>query len=420
MGKIKILIISAVVIIAGVSGFFGYQKYQSNEKVKSAQNTRQAVALQPTPPPTPPNTPFQPEGQMLIQAINANEAASKSPESQPVTNTAPEHPINAASNLKAYSYDASVCQSSSAAYLCFAQFYKDLTNNYGASIAISDMKQRFNTNAVIQSDCHPLMHVVGRTAASAYTTVAEAFQHGDVFCWSGYYHGILEGMVAKIGLKNLPAEMNNVCADIPGKATYNFDYYNCVHGLGHGVMALLGDDVFASLKMCDNLTGSWEDQSCYSGVFMQNIIDSTNVADTDNVVKDLKPGDPLYPCDAVDQPYKYQCYLGQTSYALQVDNYDFGKVFALCAGVEQPFRDTCNQSMGRDAANQARHIASATTATCALANNANDTTNCMIGAVKEIISYYHDITQANAYCDIQQGGDKDTCHQTATAYYKNF
>jgi hypothetical protein len=250
--------------------------------------------------------------------------------------------------------------------------------------------------------------------------VAEAFQHGDVFCWSGYYHGIMEAMVAKIGIKNLPGELNSVCANISGKVTYNFDYYNCVHGLGHGIMALLDDEVFDSLHMCDNLTGSWEQQSCYSGVYMQNIIDNTNVADTDNVVKYLKPDQPLYPCTAVDDKYKGQCYLGQTSYALQVDNYDFARVFALCEGVAQPYRDICNQSLGRDAANQARHDAQTTTKTCNITSDPNDRTNCMIGAVKEIISYYHDITQASGYCDIQPEPDKTTCHTTAEAYYKNF
>lgn len=407
MNKNKFKLLIGVGVLALILlGVFVYQnnKSQKQNNLKGAQSA------------TGVNQVFQPEAQMLSQAIDANKAATGGG----VVSTAPDHPLSAGKNLPPYAYDPTTCQNNSAPYLCFAAFYKILTSNYGASIAIADMKQRFNQNSVIVSDCHPLMHVVGRTASESYASVAEAFSHGDVFCWSGYYHGIMEGMVAKIGLKNLPAELNKICADVPGKASYNFDYYNCVHGLGHGVMAQLGDDVFASLKMCDNVTGSWEQSSCYSGVYMQNIIDATNVADTDNVVKDLKPNDPLYPCTAVEDKYKYQCYLGQTSYALQVSNYNFSKVAQLCTTVAEPYRDTCFQSYGRDAANQAYHDAAKTTSTCNLAADKNDRTNCMIGAVKEIISYYHAETQATAYCSIQPQPDKTTCQQTADSYYKNF
>ena len=44
------------------------------------------------------------------------------------------------------------------------------------------------------------------------------------------------------------------------------------------------------------MTKSWERQSCYSGVFMQNIV--ANGSGMHKAV-DLKPSDPIYPCDAV-------------------------------------------------------------------------------------------------------------------------
>ena len=178
------------------------------------------------------------------------------------------------------------------------------------------------------------MHTIGKGASQRFKTVGEAFLYGDSYCWSGYYHGVLEGVIDKIGQKNLPQELNNICADISGKAAYNFDYYNCVHGLGHGIMAENEDDVFLSLKMCDNLEGNWEEESCYSGVYMQNIIDSTTVADSGNIVKHLKSDDPMYPCNAVEDKYKYQCYLGQTSYALQVTGFDWKKIFGMCSALD--------------------------------------------------------------------------------------
>ncbi|MES2315533.1 MAG: hypothetical protein V4486_02230 [Patescibacteria group bacterium] len=372
-----------VLLVAGASfGFFRYYKTSG----KSGNSDRIV---------------FQPDSQVLNSAVN------------------PEGVV-ADKNIDLSNYDSKVCAGAPFTYNCFSEYYKNLVKTSGVTLATADMKKRAAENPSVLSQCHPLMHVIGRAAVGNYKTISEAFANGDSYCWSGYFHGVMEGMVAKIGLSNLPKELNNICADIPGKANYTFDYFNCVHGLGHGVMALLEDDVFDSLKMCDNLSGNWEEESCYGGVFMQNIIDSTNVADTDNIVKDLKPKEPLYPCTAVDTKYKGQCYLGQTSYALQVTGYDYKKVFALCTTVEAPYRDICNQSMGRDVANQAMHEKMRTKELCSIAKDPNDFNNCVIGAVKEIISYYHSDKQALEFCSVLTGEGERICTDTANAYYRNF
>ena len=391
--KILIKIIIGVLVVAGVA--FGYSKYQT------AKNSEQKL----------PEV-FQPDSQVLNQAIDGERATANKGD------TIPDQPVNAKSGVK-YEYKNGICNTATK-YGCLVDYYKGLVNDYGVVTASADIEKRSKEDSLVLSDCHPLMHVIGRTAASAYQTTSEAFAHGDSFCWSGYYHGVMEGLIAKIGLKNLPVELNAICADIPGKESYNFNYYNCVHGLGHGIMALLGDEVFQSLKMCDNLTGSWEQQSCYGGVFMQNIIDSTNVADTDNVVKDLRPSEPLYPCTAVEAKYKGQCYLGQTSYALQVTGYNYKKVFDMCTKVEEPYRDICNQSMGRDVANQAGHEKNRTKELCFITPLENDRNNCIVGAVKEIISYYHSDKQANEFCNVLDGQSKSICIATSKSYYSNF
>jgi hypothetical protein len=361
---------------------------------------------------------FQPEGQMLSQATLAENTDTVS-NNQPKGNV-PDRPTTATGDLATYKYNTKVCVNGESPYLCFASHYKDTVKNYGATIAIADIKTRSNQNQSALSLCHPLMHVIGRTAADSYKTASEAFVHGDSFCWSGYHHGIMEGLIAKIGFETLAKQLDSICVSIPGKENYSFDYYNCVHGLGHGIMAQLEDEIFDSLAMCDNLTGWWEQQSCYGGVYMQNIIDSTNVTDTLGVVKYLKPDEPMYPCTAVADKYKSQCYLGQTSYALQQNGYNYQKVFALCAEAPEPYRSICNQSMGRDIANQAGHQKEGTKAGCAGAPAPEDVTNCIIGAAKEIISYYHSDTESLAFCAILDESDKNTCVNTTHSYYSYF
>ena len=355
---------------------------------------------------------FQPEAQMLSQAINPQGTAIGE-DTGP--STAP--PDAAPATTTPYVYDPSICTHSSVdPFICLASYYKMTTATYGVNIAVQDIKERYTQNSEVASQCHPLMHIIGNVAASLYPTISDAYLHGDNFCWSGYYHGVLEGVVFKIGLQKLPSVMNTICADIPGKASYSFDYFNCVHGIGHGVMELENDDVFKSLNTCDILTGNWEEESSYGGVFMENIINF----DHDGTSDFLKKDDLLYPCDAVDAKYKGQCYLGQTSYALQETNYDFAKIFALCATVAAPYRDICDQSMGRDGANQASHQAQATMNTCWIATDPEDRANCVIGAAKEIVSYYHSDVQAKAFCNVLDDADKATCLSTVTSYYTSF
>lgn len=404
--------IALLVLIAGLVFYSYYKNGKSAEVLKLAGVETSADKDQNTKTSSKPAI-FQPEAQMLSQALNV----PSQPKDKTNQQAAADHPITAQAGTAPYEYKSSLCQTTADKHFtCLETYYQDLVKNYGVDIAFNDIKQRSNQDSYVLAQCHPIVHVIGQEASKSYKTVSEAYLHGDSYCWSGYYHGILEGFIGRIGRANLPSQLNMVCADIPGKETYNFNYYNCVHGIGHGLMETSQDEVFDSLHLCDNLTGSWEQLSCYSGVFMENII-----ADGKNhTTKYLKPDQPLYPCNVVEQKYKDQCYLGQTSYALQVTGFDFKKVFDLCSQVEMPLRNTCNQSMGRDAANQAHHDAVVTKNTCSLASDPNDRANCIIGAVKEIISYYHAIEQATDFCNILEDTDKTTCQQTADSYYRNF
>lgn len=317
---------------------------------------------------------------------------------------------------RGYAYDNTVCSEDSNKSFCFQSFYKSLVEEYDEKVAVEDLKIRYEENPYIVSQCHPIMHVIGGTASERYPSVSAAYLQGDDFCWSGYYHGVMEGVIARIGEENLESDLNIICAEIPGKEKYNFDYFNCVHGLGHGISELKGNDLFVSLDLCGKLSGEWERQSCYGGVFMENVMIYTRYGTLDY----LKEEEPLYPCNVVDEEYKEQCYLGQTSFALQVTEYDFNKVFALCTEVEGPYRAICMQSMGRDAANQALHDTGKTRDLCYIPQNDSDRENCITGAVKEFISFYHNDKEGKDFCQALDKEDIDRCLSEALSYYRIF
>jgi hypothetical protein len=301
-------------------------------------------------------------------------------------------------------------------FQCWKKRYELLTRQHDPAHAYVDLKREYARNGFVMSQCHQLAHVIGNTAAEMYPSVSEAFAKGDSFCWSGYYHGVMERAVSLMGIDKAEKSLNEFCTDIPGKDKYSFDYYNCVHGLGHGLMSITRNELFDSLKFCDNLSGDWERQSCWGGAFMENVM-----ADNRNhKTKYLKPDDLVYPCNAVDQKYKQQCYLMQTSYMLSKNGSDFKNVFELCQQADADFQDTCAESAGRDASGQSISNTEKTRDTCALALNDRQHEHCIVGAVKDFISYHHDDTKAHELCAAVPSKFKDSCETTANLYYQSF
>jgi hypothetical protein len=286
--------------------------------------------------------------------------------------------------------------SQSAAFGCYQAYYSSIVARAGVSAAFVDLKTRYPTDPRVQALCHAITHAIGETAFRKYSDISEAFRHGDNVCGSGYYHGVLEGLASQMGRENLLSNLDSICAGMPGKERYSLDYYNCVHGLGHGIMAIAGDELFDALHQCDKLTGSVEQTTCDNGVFMENLI--VDGEHGGHFSKYLKPAEPLYPCTVVENKYKPACLEVQTSYALGAVRGDFVKVFALCADLEKPFRATCYQSIGRDAATISLNRVPGTVATCNLGIDREQRSNCVNGAVLDFVYFFHSNAQALDLC----------------------
>lgn len=311
---------------------------------------------------------------------------------------------------------AQPCPPTTTNFYCYENYYKQLVATKGVPTAMAELRLDYDQISYVRSQCHPITHVIGRAAIQLYPRVSEAYAHGDALCWSGYYHGVMEGIIGKIGRKNIVAQIDSICTDVPGKASYSFDYYNCVHGLGHGLMALSNNELFESLDLCDNLTGDWERTSCYGGAFMENVI----VDNKNHYTKYLKPEDPIYPCNAVNVQHKQSCYLMQTSYMLKVSGNDFSKIFPLCRKVDAGYEATCFQSLGRDASGSTISDPFRTRDICNMGADETEKSNCLIGAVKDFISYHHSDVQAKLLCEMFSGNLKDICLVTTASYYATF
>lgn len=310
------------------------------------------------------------------------------------------------------------CTSGEARDACYDRFYREIVLTEGVDLAFADIKKRYEKDSFVKTQCHQIVHTAGRTAVLLYPDISDAYSHGDSFCWSGYYHGVVEAFIQKIGKENFAEGkgINDICRPLRERSRYSFDHYNCVHGIGHGLMYIHNNELFISLDICDTLNDPWERSSCYGGAFMENLM----VDNKNHFTKYLKPEDPLYPCTAVGEQYKEQCYLMQTSYMLRLKGGNFSSVFDLCRTVADPNKKTCFQSIGRDASGQTLSDPVRTKDYCLLGKGEMEQSSCVIGAVKDFISYYHSDVQAKSFCAALPENLSTTCFSTGENYYKVF
>jgi hypothetical protein len=306
-------------------------------------------------------------------------------------------------------------------YSCYKKQLSSITKKQSPEAAMALVKKEYETSSYIKSQCHQLTHIIGRAALDKYKTIADTYAHGDQFCWSGYYHGAMEEVALKNGYDYIVKNANSICKPIAAKGEYSFYHYNCVHGLGHGLMFVKDGDLFASLSSCDPISNSWERTSCYGGVFMQNIMnEQTPDSDVKTGSKYLKADQPMYPCTAVDYKYKDQCYLMQTSYALQTVSYDFSKVFGMCGQVDPDFKDTCYTSLGRDASGNSISNVDTTREKCLLGQTEEAQKYCIHGAAMDFVSYFHSDQQANNLCKSMPASLSADCLNVVKNYYATF
>ncbi len=156
-------------------------------------------------------------------------------------------------------------------FKCWEQRYQQMVKQQTPKEAFTDVRQVYEASDYMRANCHQVSHVIGRAAAERYGDVVAAYNEGDNFCWSGYYHGVMETVVQNIGVENIVSQINIICESARKQQEYSFYHYNCVHGLGHGLMAIKNNQLFEALKSCDGLEGTWQQESCHGGVFMEKL-----------------------------------------------------------------------------------------------------------------------------------------------------
>jgi cytochrome c553 len=262
---------------------------------------------------------------------------------------------------------------------CRRQAFGNIAYKDGPKKALDLFEEKQNTDKAVQSDCHRIAHWIGAASLLYYHgNVAQALAAGRATCWSGYYHGVVERAFQGTPPGKLADKTRQICSGADIRKT-TFLAYQCVHGLGHGLMIHTGYDLPFALKTCNQLTTAWDDDSCESGVFMENISSSYGIKS-----KWLRDSDLLYPCDVVAQKYKLYCYLIVTSRILEANGFNWQGAVKTCRRSDKGWVATCFQSLGRDASGNTRQDPTRILEICALGGNMER--ECVYGAARDVTS----------------------------------
>jgi hypothetical protein len=135
-----------------------------------------------------------------------------------------------------------------------------------------------------------------------------------------------------------------------------------MHGLGHGVLGVLGLDYRRALEHCDELSRPRFARSCEEGVYMEAIDDAvagrsgqgdqhahgagahhSHAASGQGRIR-INPGDPYSPCSAVTDAAS--CWLFQGFLILRRTGFDVARTLRTCDGAPESRARECYVSVG--------------------------------------------------------------------------
>ncbi|HEX2202847.1 MAG TPA: hypothetical protein VHG91_06105 [Longimicrobium sp.] len=355
---------------------------------------------------------------------------------------------------------------------CVERALKSVIEPAGVGKAMAALNVMVERDATIRREAHGLAHSLGIAAYRSPETVGATFAECPPTQMSGCYHGVIQGyFLAQRETGVDAAKLNALCEEQRGRSQFLF--FQCAHGVGHGLMALNAHHVPRSLAGCDVAKDPFVRESCYGGVFMENIVAVTHphhtaeahaevpaqgeggahdahaghgasqaadphaghgaaqAADPHAGVdhgamghaghgqqaaaepwKPLDKDDPLYPCNVVAPKYQMACYTNQTSAILWMNG---GSVAATARACEEApagiLRRTCFESLGRDITALAAQDHGRSRSFCAIAEGEGEAA-CIGGVSQNLVNLAADPAEGMRFCRGVQGeANQRACYE---------
>ena len=238
---------------------------------------------------------------------------------------------------------------------------------YGPAAAAVELKA---VELATGRDCHDAAHKVGHFAYERFGAAAFALAGHD--CHAGALHGTIESLFRERGTSRLAQDVSVICA-----YDNSFLEHQCLHGVGHGLMAWTTYELPEALELCDLMPTRQNRESCYGGVHMENGVGGLSGL-MGHTTEYLDPSDPHFPCNVLAEHHVPGCYFWQTS-NLYWFGYETPEVVAVCDEAPASSTPSCFWSLGRDLGSIHRDDPAIAASQCSLAGAVDRIADCFRG-----------------------------------------
>jgi hypothetical protein len=237
------------------------------------------------------------------------------------------------------------------------QSMKAILRREGLAAALDSLALRAARDSALHRDGHQMAHILGREAAAGHEGDATIIRECRPVFASGCYHGVVEASLQAAGRIDVP-DLERLCVAVDGSGGPGSGF-ECIHGLGHGILGALRYDLEAALRDCDALSTPRRAASCHSGAFMEAISSAVEApamhgahahatTDENQQVRPLviDAADPYSPCRSYGDPYATSCWLFQGFVILRANGFDARRALQVCDGAPGVRATRCYEGVG--------------------------------------------------------------------------
>lgn len=280
----------------------------------------------------------------------------------------------------------------------FKQYFIDLVPMLGATGALDELEFQLNREEMVFEYCHALAHEIGHSAY-AYYGFEQALLFEEDLCGAGYLHGVVEHFLKD--QTDVLLALKTVCVEDDGV---------CLHGVGHGLMIYVNNDIPAALAYCDEFESYSAQIHCSEGVFMENFGLDWNL----HAHPYLNLEDPLYPCSSQDEKYKNTCYFYAPRFFNRLNEGAYEAAITWCLTAEENYIQDCIRGTGSTMMKYSMDEIERIEEVC---NGAPGEyrTFCIRGMTSYFIVNYASAEKGNELCAVLQEDNQKACEDEVLA-----
>lgn len=283
---------------------------------------------------------------------------------------------------------------------------------------LAELGETQQSDAAIESACHLITHAIGRMTFEIIGSLGKAFHACNHTCHAGCYHGVLETLfftkeqraagIEHLSFPEVAGRVPTICTDPETRASKSI-LMQCHHGLGHAILFTLDYALLPALRACDLLPTDYARRTCHLGVFTENVIAA------EREKRDLKRDDPLYPCNAIPETYRRECYRDQSKVMMHMGLSD-QRIAELCSTLGEN-ADVCFQGLGRDLSAAVRSGEAARAVHACEKLSETYARDCISGTVYALADHTGDSTLAFPFCAaLEDPSNRSTCFRMGARY----